>query len=85
MWCGWNRCGDSVNCHCLLLFRGLGALTPLSLVVLPLLAIIFLLNFSLHWLLTLLVVVVIQLLGQSLGTVESFRICSYHVSLDRGG
>ena len=85
MWCGWNLSGCSINCHCLLLLGRFGALTSLPLVVLPLLAIIFLLNFSLHWLLTLLVVMVIQLLGQSLSTVESFGICSYHVSLDRGG
>ena len=85
MWCGWNWCGDSVNCHCLLLFRGLGALAPLPLIILSLLAITFLLLLSLHWLLTLLVVMAIQLLGQSIGTVESFEICSYHVSLERGG
>ena len=80
MWCGWNRCGDSVNRHCLLLFRGLGALAPLPLIILSLLAITFLLLLSLHWLLALLVVMVIQLLCQSFCTVICFGVCSYDVS-----
>ena len=79
MWCGRNLCGGSINCHCLLLLRSLGALTPLPLVVPPLLAITFLLDFSLRWLLTLLVVVVIQFLGQSLGTIKRLRVCRYNI------
>ena len=85
MWCSWNLRGGSINRHCLLLLGSLGALTPLRFVFIPFLAIIFLLGLSLRWLLTLLVVVVIQLLRQSLSTVESFGICSYHVSLDWRG
>ena len=84
MWCGWNRCGDSVNCHCLLLFRGLGALTSLPLVVLPFLAITLLFLLSLHWLLALLVVMIIQPLRQSLRTVKRFRVRSYHIPLNGG-
>ena len=76
MWCGWNRCGDIVNRHCLSLFRGLGALAPLPLIILSLLTITFLLFLSLHWLLALLVVVVIQLLRQSFSTVEGFGVAA---------
>ena len=74
--------GCSINCHCLLLLGRLRALSSLSLVILSFLVVTLLLAFSFHWLLALIVVVVVQFLGQSLGTVEGFRICSYYIPLN---
>ena len=84
MWGDWNRRSDSVNCHRLLPFRGLGALTPLPLVVPSFLTITLLLLLSLYRFLALFVVMIIEPLCQSLRAVKRFRVSSYHVPLNGG-
>ena len=85
MWCEGYLSGCSIDRHRLLLLFQFRALSPFSLVVLSFLVVILFLALNFRWLLSLFVVVVVQLLGQSLGIVERFRFGSDHISLDRGG
>ena len=85
MWCEGYLSGCSVDRHRLLLLCQFRALSPFSLVVLSFLVVILFLALDFCWLLALFVVVVVQLLGQSLGTVEGFRFCSDYIPLNWEG